>query len=116
MDAHTSGAVEPLLPVTVPKGEIRYAPGVKAGRWIFATGHKGTSDYVSGMGATVIQPTLPHWGKPKLRREADQIFSNLGKVMHAGGSDLTNVVRLDQHYTTASAVEPYHDARRAALA
>jgi enamine deaminase RidA (YjgF/YER057c/UK114 family) len=116
MDANTRRAVEPLLPVTIPTGGIRYAPGVKAGRWIFATGHKGTSDYVSGMGATVIQPTLPHWGKPKLRREAGQIFSNLGEVMHEGGSDMANVVRLDQHYTTASAVEPYHDARRAALA
>jgi enamine deaminase RidA (YjgF/YER057c/UK114 family) len=115
MDAHVYRTVEPLLPVTIPKGGIRYAPGVKAGRWIFGTGHKGTSDYVSGMGASVIEPALPHWGKPKLRREADQIFRNLGELMQAGGSNLANVVRLDQHYTTPSAVEPYHDARRAVL-
>ena len=33
----------------------------------------------------------------------------------AGGSDLANVVRVDQHYTDATAVEFYHDARRATL-
>ena len=38
-------AVEPLLPVTLPKSDIRYAPGIKAGRWIFATGLKGTDDF-----------------------------------------------------------------------
>jgi enamine deaminase RidA (YjgF/YER057c/UK114 family) len=116
MDAPRLGStVEPLLPVTIPKGDIRYAPGIKAGRWIFATGHKGTADYVSGMAAGVLQPALPHWGKPKLRREADQIFENLRNVLKAGGSDLENIVRVDQNYTTSKAVEPYHDARRAAL-
>ncbi len=108
-------AVEPLLPVTIPRGGIRYAPGVRAGRWIFATGHKGTADYVSGMAPAVLKTDLPHWGKPKLRREADQIFHNLGAVMQAGGSDLRNVVRVDQNYITSKAVEPYHEARRAVL-
>ena len=38
-------AVEPLLPVTIARGAIRYAPGIKAGPWIFATGHKGVADF-----------------------------------------------------------------------
>ena len=29
-------AVTPLLPVTIQPGNIRYAPGVRAGRWVFA--------------------------------------------------------------------------------
>ena len=37
-------AVKPIEPVVIPKGNIRYAPGVRAGRWIFATGHKGVAD------------------------------------------------------------------------
>jgi enamine deaminase RidA (YjgF/YER057c/UK114 family) len=115
MAERTRLAVEPILPVTLPTGGIRYAPGIKAGRWILATGHKGTADYVSGMAATVMEPALPHWGRPKLRREAEQIFRNLAEVLKAGGSDLANVVRVDQNYTEAAAVEPYHDARRAAL-
>jgi enamine deaminase RidA (YjgF/YER057c/UK114 family) len=104
-----------LLPVTIPHGNIRYAPGVRAGRWIFATGHKGTADYVSGMSSDVLRDALPHWNKPKLRREADQIFRNLGDVLRAGGSDLHNIVRVDQNYTSGRAVEFYHDARRATL-
>ncbi|HSQ03696.1 MAG TPA: hypothetical protein VLN59_06665, partial [Burkholderiales bacterium] len=97
-------ATETLLPVTIPHGNIRYAPGVRAGRWVFATGHKGTADYVSGMSADVLRDALPHWDKPKLRREADQIFRNLEDVLKAGGSDLANIVRVDQNYTSGRAV------------
>lgn len=108
-------AVEPLLPVTIPHG-IRYAPGIKAGRWIFATGHKGTADYVSGMSLDVLRSALPSWDSSKHRRESDRIFANLGQVLDAGGGDFRNVVRVDQYFTDYRAVPPYHDARRAALA
>ena len=108
--------VEPLLPVTLPRGGIRYAPGVKAGRWIFATGHKGTADFVSGMAPGVLRPGLPSWDSSKHRRESDQIFTNLASVLKAGGSDFRNIARVDQYYTDHRAVEPYHGARRAALA
>src|SRR6185503_11591028 len=104
-----------LLPVTMPRGRIRYAPGIKAGRWIFATGHKGTADYASGMSPDVMRAALPQWDRSKLRREADQILRNLGEVMAAGGSTLEMSVRVDQNYTSGRAVEAYHDARRAVL-
>lgn len=109
-------AVEPLLPVLIPKGNILYAPGIKAGRWIFATGHKGTVDYVSGMSPEVLRPGLPAWDSSKHRRESDRIFVNLGNVLKAGGGSFRNVVRVDQYYSDHRAVEPYHNARRAALA
>ncbi len=107
--------VEPLLPVTIPRGGIRYAPGIKAGRWIFATGHSGTSDFVSGISPAVLRPALPSWESAKHRRESDQIFANLGRVLKAGGGELGNIVRVDQYYTDHRAVEQYHGARRAAL-
>ena len=108
-------AVEPLQPVIIPKGNIRYAPGVRAGRWIFATGHKGTADYLSGMARDVLRPGAPHSASPKLRREAEQIFRNTARVFAAGGGDMRNIVRVDQNYTSGRAVESYHDARRAVL-
>ena len=106
--------VQTLLPQTL-KGNIRYAPGVRAGRWIFATGHKGTVDYTNGLSPDVVRTGLPHWDTSKLRREADQIFTNLDAVVTAGGSTLENVVRVDQNYTSGRAVEAYHDARRMKL-
>lgn len=115
MARRTRPAVEPLLPVTLPKGEIRYAPGVKAGRWIFATGHKGTADHVSGMSPDVLRPGLPSWDSAKHRRESDRIFLHLRNVLKAGGSDVRSIARVDQYYTDYRAVEPYHAARRAAL-
>lgn len=103
--------VQALLPQTL-RGNVRYAAGVRAGRWVFATGHKGTADYTSGMASSVLRERLPHWDTSKLRREADQIFRNLEAVIRAGGSSLENVVRVDQSYTSGRAVESYHDARR----
>ena len=108
-------AVQPLLPVTIEQGGIRYAPGVKAGRWIFATGHKGNADFAGAMAAGVMREALPAWDGSKHRRESDQIFANLGRVLKAGGSRFGNIVRVDQYYTDYRAVPPYHGARRAAL-
>src|SRR4026209_45408 len=106
--------VQPLLP-QVFKGDVRYAAGVRAGRWIFATGHNGLLDYTTGAPGEVVRAHLPNWDTSKLRREADQIFRNLDAVMRAGGGSLENAVRLDQHYTSGRAVEAYHDARGAMM-
>ena len=104
-----------LLPVTIEQGGIRYAPGMKAGKWIFATGHKGNADFAGGMSADVLREALPSWDSSKHRRESDQIFANLRRVLQAGGSRFGNIVRVDQYYTDYRAVPPYHGARRTAL-
>ncbi len=108
-------AVKPLLPVVIEQGGIRYAPGIKAGRWIFATGHKGNADFAGSMSPDVMRETLPSWDSSKYRRESDRIFTNLGRVLKAGGGRFGNIVRVDQYYTDYRAVPPYHGARRAAL-
>ena len=115
MPTRKKSAVKPLLPVTIEQGGIRYAPGMKAGRWIFATGHKGNADFAGGMSADVMREALPSWDSSKHWRESDQIFANLGRVLQAGGSRFGNIVRVDQYYTDYRAVPPYHGARRAAL-
>lgn len=104
--------VTPLLPVTIDPGGIRYAPGVRAGRWIFATGHKGVADFDGAMAPEVLDREAPRRGKPKNRREAERIFESFDKVLKAGGSDRDHVVRLDQYYRSARVVDSYHDVRR----
>ena len=99
-------AVTPLLPVTIQPGNIRYAPGVRAGRWVFATGHKGTGDFTSGMAPEVVDGAAPRRGAPKHRKEAQRIFANFEKVLKAGGTERRHVVRIDQYYTAARAVDP----------
>jgi enamine deaminase RidA (YjgF/YER057c/UK114 family) len=108
-------AVKPLLPVTFSQGNIRYAPGVRAGRWVFATGHKAVRNFAGPVTPEVVRSDLPGWDRPKLQREAAQIFRNVETVMKAGGSELRNVVRVDQNYTVPRAVELYHDVRRAVM-
>lgn len=104
--------VTPLLPVTIEPGHIHYAPGVRAGGWIFATGHKGQADFAGGMAPEVIDQSAPHRGAPKNRKEAQRIFANFDKVLKAGGSDRPHVVRLDQYYRSGRVVDAYHDVRR----
>jgi len=105
-------AVTPLLPVTIQPGNIHYAPGVRAGRWVFATGHKGTADFVNGMASEVVDAAAPRHGESKYKKEARRIFSNFAKVLRAGGTDRRNVVRVDQYYTGGHVVDAYHEVRR----
>src|SRR5688572_3413645 len=86
--------VTPLLPVTIEPGGVRYAPGMRAGRWVFATGHKGTADFTSGMTPRVTDVAAPRHGLPRHKKEAQQVFANLDKVLKAAGTDRRNVVRL----------------------
>lgn len=102
----------PLLPVTIQPGNIRYAPGVRAGRWVFATGHKGTADFVNGMAPEVVEEAAPRHGVPKYKKEARRIFANFAKVLKAGGTDRKHVVRVDQYYSGGHVVDAYHEVRR----
>ena len=110
--ASPRSAVTPLLPVTIQPGNIHYAPGVRAGRWVFATGHKGTADFVSGMAPEVIDAAAPRHSVPKYKKEARRIFANFAKVLKAGGSDRKHVVRVDQYYSGGQVVDAYHEVRR----
>jgi enamine deaminase RidA (YjgF/YER057c/UK114 family) len=92
---------------------VSYAYAVKAGPWIFLTGHEPV-DFQRGMPSEVSgHPGFPSFGVPRLRREADYILDRMQAVLREFGSDLPNGVRLDQYYTNVNAVDPYHLSRKA---
>src|ERR1700720_2779958 len=101
-----SRTAEPLLPVELGSGKIKFAQGVKAGRWVFATGVMA-QDFVNGIAPDVLLPRAPHTRLPKREKEAARIFENLDGVLGAAGTDRANLVRTDQYYTTVKAVPPY---------
>jgi enamine deaminase RidA (YjgF/YER057c/UK114 family) len=103
--------VEAIFPTELDKGKIRYAPGIRAGKWVFATGHLAT-DYKSGVRAEVLQERLPFYGKTKYEREAEAIYKDLNDILVAAGTNISNVVRVDQYYTSWKAVDPYHIVRK----
>jgi hypothetical protein len=50
--------------VRIPGSDIHYAPGIKAGNWVFLTGIEAV-DYEHGLIAAVRgNPDLPHHGLP----------------------------------------------------
>jgi enamine deaminase RidA (YjgF/YER057c/UK114 family) len=101
--------------VRIPGSDIHYAPGIKAGNWVFLTGIEAV-DYENGLTAAVRgNPDLPHHGLPKHRREGDYICARLSGLLREAGTSFANTVRLDQYYPTWKAVDPYHLARHAAF-
>ena len=106
-----TAAVAPLLPVELGRGKVRFAQGVKAGRWVFATGLMA-QDFANGIAPDVLAERAPHAGVPKREKEAARIFQNLDAVLQAGGTERGNLVRTDQYYTTVKAVPAYQAVRR----
>jgi enamine deaminase RidA (YjgF/YER057c/UK114 family) len=105
--------VEPLSVVKLLGTDMLYAPGVRAGNWIFLTGHEAF-DFEKGVPAEVTGPaSFPGYGLPRYRREGDFILRRLRDMLAPFGASLATAVRLDQYYPTHEAVDPYHLSRRA---
>src|SRR4051794_24468147 len=90
-----------------------YAYAVKAGPWLFLTGHEAF-DFTSGTTPEVAGPSgFPLYGKPRSRREGDFILQRMRCILQEFGSDLPHAVRLDQYYPNPQAVAAYHHSRHA---
>jgi enamine deaminase RidA (YjgF/YER057c/UK114 family) len=103
-------AVEPLLPVAIPHTGAKLARGMRAGRWVFASGQAAT-DYVNGVAPDVVQAQNPLNGESHHKREARRIYRNVEEVLAEVGAGISDVVRVDQYYTTERAMHPYHEVR-----
>ncbi len=107
--------VVPIDPVRIPATDIHYAPGIKAGNWVFLTGIEAV-DYGVGLHPVVAgSPEFPYHGLPRHRREGDFVCARFRELLAQAGTSFSNTVRLDQYYPTWKAVDPYHLARRAAF-
>jgi enamine deaminase RidA (YjgF/YER057c/UK114 family) len=105
--------VNPIAPVRI--GDIVYAQGMRAGSWLFFTGHEAT-DFENGIAAPVAGKLgLPLGGAPRYRREGDFLFERFAKLIAAEGGDLRHIVRVDQYYPRAECVNPYQRARKTLL-
>ena len=99
-------SVESLAGTAVP-----YAYAVKAGPWLFLTGHEAF-DFASGPAPEVEGPAgFPSFGAPRLKREAEFILKRMRKTLAEFGSDFRNSVRVDQYYPVFEAVRAYQLAR-----
>jgi hypothetical protein len=92
---------------------VSHAYAVKAGPWIFLTGHEAF-DFAGGTPEAVAGPAgFPLFGRPRSRREGDFILQRMRQILQEFGADLSNGVRLDQFYPNPAAVAAYHLARHA---
>ena len=99
-------SVEGLAGSAVP-----YAYAVKAGPWLFLTGHEAF-DFAAGPAPEVEGPAgFPAFGAPRLKREAEYILKRMRKTLAEFGSDFRSSVRVDQYYPVFEAVRAYQLAR-----
>ena len=101
-------SVEHLVGTPVP-----YAYAVKAGPWVFLTGHEAF-DWDSGAVDAVVSgaPGFPAYGRHQpSRREADFVLHRMRRMLGEFGTDLAHAVRLDQYYPNPRAVAAYHLSR-----
>ena len=99
-------SVEGLAGSAVP-----YAYAVKAGPWLFLTGHEAF-DFASGAAPEVEGPEgFPSFGAPRLKREAEYILKRMRRTLAEFGADFRHSVRVDQYYPVFEAVRAYQLAR-----
>lgn len=110
-----SSTLKPLSPVWLEGAGFSYAPAIRAGDWLVASGQLAT-DYESGISPQGYDPLQPLRGTSKQEAEASHIFSRLGGFLSASGADFSRIVRLDQYYTDWRTVPHYHRARHKAFA
>jgi len=107
-------AVERFAVTRYGSGRIVHAPVVRAGNWVFASGIRAVGS--DGLfDAEVLDVSRPFASPPKPQREAQFIFRRLKELLGMAGSDLADIVRLDQYYPDWRSVDPYHIARKQAL-
>src|SRR5437868_10272644 len=99
-------AVENLAGTGVP-----YAYAVKAGPWLFLTGHEAF-DFATGHAPEVEgHAGFPGFGAPRIKREAEYILKRMRATLAEFGSDFKHSVRVDQYYPVFEAVRAYQLAR-----
>ena len=92
---------------------ISYAYAVKAGPWVFLTGHEAFDWRTGTIDASVSGPAgFPAYGtRHPSRREADFVLRRMTDVLREYGTDLSHAIRLDQYYPNPRAVAAYHLSR-----
>jgi enamine deaminase RidA (YjgF/YER057c/UK114 family) len=107
--------VKHIAPVQFGGTDILFSQGVRAGAWLFFTGHEAT-DFKHGIAPAVAgKPGLPLGGTARYRREGDFLYERLAKLIEAEGGNRRHIVRVDQYYPKAECVNPYQRARKALL-
>jgi enamine deaminase RidA (YjgF/YER057c/UK114 family) len=104
-----------IAPTRIGGTDIVYAQGMRAGSWLFFTGHMA-SDFERGLASEVVgKPGRPLGSPPRYRREGDFIIDRFARLIAAEGGDLRHIVRVDQYYPSAQVVNAYQRARKAVL-
>jgi enamine deaminase RidA (YjgF/YER057c/UK114 family) len=105
-------SVDKLVGTPVP-----FAYAVKAGPWLFLTGHEAYDWRTGVVDEAVSGPSgYPLFdNRHRSRREADFIFRRMRALLGEFGADFAHSIRLDQYYPNPRAVAAYHLARHDAF-
>jgi hypothetical protein len=104
-------ATTAILPVVVPNTSHRWARGVRAGGWSFATGLLGQTISTRSR-RRCYRAATPSMALPRRIVKPSGCFKTWPRFFLQGGTTASNVVRIDQYYTSPGVVDAYHQTRR----
>src|SRR5690349_17773379 len=108
-------SIELCAAKTLAGTDVSFAYAVKAGPWLFLTGHEAF-DFDTGLVDEVENKAgYQELQSTRQMREGTFIVRRFKKLLTEFGIDFSRTVRLDQYYSTPASVYPYHLARTAEL-
>src|SRR5258707_12894229 len=102
----TARTTQAILPVRLPRLGATLARGVRAGRWVFATGLNGAVPGV-GLAQSVTGGRNPLAGEPPAKREARALFAHAPEGPGAARAGVSDCVRVRPDLVGARTGGPY---------
>jgi enamine deaminase RidA (YjgF/YER057c/UK114 family) len=98
MKGHPSKAPKAIWPDGTPRPMMPYTPAIKAGGWLFVSGHLA-SDYENGVAPAAV-PANPNL-ESQLKLQSRYLLDNIAKTVSAAGMDISkDAVRIWQWFTS----------------
>jgi len=105
-------AKEVIRPPRCPVSPFPQSLAIKTGELLWTSGLTAT-DYIVGIAPeAAVNPDLPNYGLPSIKRQAQYIYQCLEKILDAAGCGLDDLIRIEQFFPDRSQTPYFFDFYR----
>src|SRR6266851_4772145 len=106
----TEKNAEPLRPIELGAGKVRFAQGMKAGSWVFATGVMA-QDFENGIAAAALMTEGTQWARQPIKLETEFIITKrMVQSLALAGVTLDDVVHAQVYLTDPDDYSAFNEA------
>jgi len=101
---------EIISPPGCPVSPFRPSLAIRTGELLWISGLMAT-DYSSGIAPEAeVNPNIPNYGPPAIKRQARYIYSRLNEILNEAGCSFDHLIRIEQFFTDRSQAPYFFDA------